>query len=87
MWHTLRQSADWVHFKIPISQVTWQTHEICLGRNELRFWSLHTCTYWSDLRDADSTHSSTEGEIISLDAGFRSEGILALILRDMVIDA
>ena len=33
-----------------------------------------------------SSHSSTESEITSLDAGLRTDGLLALDLWDVVID-
>ena len=45
-----------------------------------------------DLEDSKSTsrrvlsHSSTESEIISLDAGLRMDGLLALDLQDIVIE-
>ena len=33
-----------------------------------------------------ASHSSTESEVISLDAGLRMDGLLALDLWDLVID-
>ena len=46
----------------------------------------HIRTDKLDLHQTAVSHSSTEAEIISLDAGLRLEGILSLNLWDMAID-
>ena len=43
-------------------------------------------TSWMCKKQTSVWHSSTEAEIISLDAGLRIDGIPALILRDLVIE-
>ena len=41
---------------------------------------------WMCMKQTSVSHSSTESEVISLDAGMRMDGILALDLWDVVID-
>ena len=43
-------------------------------------------TSWTCKKQTSASHSSTEAEIISLDAGLRMDGIQALDLWDFVID-
>ena len=43
-------------------------------------------TSWMCEKQTSVSHSSTEAEIISLDAGFRMDGIPALTLWDLVIE-
>ena len=40
---------------------------------------------WMCKKQASVSHSSTESEIISLDAGLRMDGIPALVLRDLIV--
>ena len=42
-------------------------------------------TSWTCKKQASVSHSSTESEIISLDAGLRSDGIPALDLWDLIV--
>ena len=42
-------------------------------------------TSWMCKKQTSVSHSSTESEIISLDAGLRSDGILALELWDLIV--
>ena len=44
------------------------------------------CLHLLDVQETSASHSSTESEIISLDAGLRMVGLLALDLWDVVID-
>ena len=86
MWETLPNNADWDCFKTPILQ------EI------LRIQNLHQvehCAFWEATRSfqyswmckkqTSVSHSSTESEIISLDAGLRMDGIPALDLWDLIV--
>ena len=41
---------------------------------------------WMCKKQTSVSHSSTEAELISLDAGLRMDGILALDLWDLVIE-
>ena len=77
---TLRQSAHLVFSKTQTSQVTWR--EICCP-----FWEATPSCFLAGLEKQTAVpHSSTDAEVVSLDAGLRLEGILALILWDTVID-
>ena len=42
-------------------------------------------TSWMCKKQTSVSHSSTESEIISLDAGLRLDGILALDLWDLIV--
>ena len=46
----------------------------------------NVCPSQLDVQETSVSHSSTESEIISLDAGLRMDGLLALDLWDMVIE-
>ena len=50
----------------------------------MHFWKSYVCSNKLDVQEAVS-HSSTESEIISLDAGFRLDGIPALDLWDLTV--
>ena len=51
----------------------------------MRFWKSYICSNKLDVCEQTSvSHSSTESEIISLDAGLRLDGILALDLWDLI---
>ena len=86
MWETLRNSADWDFVKMPTLP------EISKTQNRLR---AESCASLAVTRFPISrmlkkptsvSHSSTESEIISLDAGSRMDGILALDLWDLVTE-
>ena len=86
MWETPPSNADWDRFKTPILQ------EI------LRIQNLHQvehCAFWEVIRfvpiswmckkQTSVSHSSTESEIISSDAGLRLDGFAALDLCDLMV--
>ena len=86
MWVILQNNADWDFFKTPI----WQ--EI------LRVQNLHQveplCVFgsqtfvpisWMCMKQTSVSHSPTESEIISFDAGLRLDGIPALDLWDLIV--
>ena len=53
----------------------------------MHFWESNICTDQLDVQEANfGLHSSTESEIISLDAGLRMDGLLAFDFWDLVIE-
>ena len=87
MWETLQNNADWDFFNDPILQ------EILRTQNLLR---VEHCVFWEVIhlfqpvgcaRNKLQFHtvSSTESEIISLDAGLRMDGIPSLDLWDLLV--
>ena len=85
MWESLQNNADWGCFKTPILQ------EILRIQNprqvELCVFESHTFVpiSWMCKKQTSVSHSSTESEIISLDAGLRLDGIPALYLWDLIV--
>ena len=86
MWETLPNNADWDCFKTQILQ------GILRIRHQLRVE--HLCIFGSDTsvpiswmckKQTSVSHSSTESEIISSDAGLRLDGIPALDLWDLIV--
>ena len=75
-------------FMILTSQVAWPI-EINVRRNGMHLRKSHRFvpSGWSFNKQTVVSHSSTEAEIISLDANLRLEGIPALNVWDMVLDA
>ena len=53
----------------------------------MRFWKSYSCVpiSWMCKKQTSVSHSSTESEIISLDAGLRLDGILALDWWDLIV--
>ena len=80
VWETLPNNADWDCFKTPI------LHESTSGGTLCVFVS-HTYVpiSWMCKKQTSVSHSSTESEIISLDAGLRLDGIPALDLWDLIV--
>ena len=88
MWETLLNNAGWDCLKTPILR------EILRTRNRLQVETLcrlgsHTFVpiSWMCKKETSVSHSSTKSEIISLNAGLRMDGIPALDLWDLIIDA
>ena len=86
MWVILPNNADWDCFK------TLTSREILKIRNPLleehcAFFGSHTFVpiSWMCKKQTAASHSSTESEIISLDAGLRLDGIPALDLWDLIV--
>ena len=84
MWEILLSNADWDCFR------TLTLREICKIQNPLleehyAFLGSHTFVpiCWMCKNQTSVPHSSTESEIISLDAGLRLDGIPALDLWDL----
>ena len=88
-WHDLSRNGlkhvrlsivNWGYFKIQILQ------EILKTQNH-HHWKSNICADQLNVQEANSlSHSSTESEIISLDADFRMDGFIALDAWDLVID-
>ena len=86
MWKTLQNNTDWDCIKTPILQEILRIQNLrqvehCAFSETIRLFQSVGC-----VRNKTSvTHSSTESEIISLDAGLRLDGIPALDLRDLIV--
>ena len=86
MWVTRLSIVDWVYFKTRTLRATLGTlnqlreESFVYSEAELLSPSVLMCK-----RQTTVSHSSTESEIISLDAGLRMDGLVALNLWDMVI--
>ena len=86
MWVILLNSADWDCFETPTLQ------EILTTRNLLQvehcvFFGSHTFVpiNWMCKKQTPVSHSSTESEIIALDAGLRLDRKPALDLWDLIV--
>ena len=53
--------------------------------NIVHFGKSYVCSNQLDVQETSVSHSSTESEIISLDAGLRLDGIPALDLWDLIV--
>ena len=86
MWETLPNDADWDCFKTPILQEILRTQNL-LRVEHCAFFGSHTFlpTSWMCKKQTSVSHSSTESEIIFLDAGLRLNGIPALDLWDLIV--
>ena len=81
MWETLHNNADWDCFRTLSLLEILKTQNRPRVRNPVYLWKSHVCS-----QKLSDSHSSTEFEIISLDAGVRMDGIPALDLWDLVIE-
>ena len=79
MWETLPNNADWDFFKTPILREIWRTQNL-RQVERCAFFGSHTFVpiSWMCKKQTSVSHSSTESEIITLDAGLRLDGIPAL---------
>ena len=86
MWVILQNTADWDCFKTLTSRRDLEDSKSTSGRTLCVFGS-HTFIpiSWMCKKQTAVSHSSTESEIISLDAGLRSDGLLALELWDLIV--
>ena len=87
MWETQHSNADLDCFKTLILQEILRTRNL-LQVEHCVFFGSHTFVpiSWMCKKQTSVSHSSTEAEIISLDAGLRMDGIPALTLWDSVIE-
>ena len=86
MWVILQNNADWDCFKTPILQGDLEDSKSTSGGTLCVFGS-HTFvpTSWMCKKQTAVSHSSTESEIISLDAALRLDGMPALDLWDLIV--
>ena len=86
MWETLPNNADWDCSKTPIFAGDLEDSKSTSGRT-LCILGSHTFVpiSWMFKKQTSVSHSSTESEIISLDAGLRLDGIPALDLWDLIV--
>ena len=86
MWETPPNIADWDCFKTPVLQEILRTQKSASG-GTLCFIGSHTFVpiSWTCKKQTSVSHSSTESEIISLDAGLRMDGKPALDLWDLIV--
>ena len=86
MWVILRNNADWDCFKTPILREILRTQKSTSG-GTLSVFGSHTFVpkSWMCKKQTSVSHSSTESESISLDAGLRLDGIPALDLWDLIV--
>ena len=82
----LQNNADWDCFKTPIFAGDLEDSKATSGGTSCIFGS-HTFVprSWMCKKQTPVSHSSTESEIISLDAGLRLDGISALDLWDLIV--
>ena len=86
MWVILQNNAGWDCFKTPILREILRTQNPLLVEH-YAFFGSHTFVpiSWMCKKQTSVSHSSTESEIISLDAGLRLDGIPALDLWDLIV--
>ena len=86
MWVILQNNADWDCFKTPILRGDLEDSKSTSG-GTLCVFGCHTFVpiSWMCNKQTSVSHSSTESEIISLDAGLRLDGIPALDLWDLIV--
>ena len=84
MWETKHDNADWDSFKTPILRVILKTQSL-LRVEHCVFWGTLVPKSWMCKKQTSVSRSSTESEIISLDAGLRLDGITALDLWDLIV--
>ena len=86
MWETLPNNADWDCFKTPILQGDLEDSK-STSSGTLCIFGSHAFVpiSWMCKKQTSVSHSSTESEIISLDAGLRLYGIPALDLWDLIV--
>ena len=86
-WATRLSIVDWVYSKTQILLATLRT-QTQLREGILCIFGSRTfvAMSWMCKKQASVSHSSTEPEIVSLNAGLRMDGLLALDLWDVVTE-
>ena len=86
LWETQHNNADWDCFKTPTLQEILRIHNQHQGDSYAFLEVEHFVPMsWMCKKQTSVSHSSTESEVISLDAGLRMDGVLARDLWDVVI--
>ena len=85
MWEILPNNAEWDRFKTPILREILKIQNPLL--EEHCVFGSHTFVpiSWMCKKQTSVSHSSTESEIMSLEAGLRLDGIPALDLWDLIV--
>ena len=78
VWETLQNNADWDCVKTPTLQEILRTQNVLQVQHNAFSEATRLFQYAGCKKQASVSHSSTESEIISLDAGLRLDGIPAL---------
>ena len=87
MWETMHSIVDWVCFKTQTLLAILRTQKSTSGGVLCIFGSrTFVLVSWMCKKQTAVSHSSAESEIISLYAGFRMDGLLALDFWDVVIE-
>ena len=86
MWETLPTNADWDCYKTTVFAGDLEDSKSTSG-GTLCIVGTHAFVpiSWMCKKQASVSHSSTESEIISLDAGLRLDDIPALDLWDLIV--
>ena len=85
MWETLQNNADCDCFKTPILQEILRIQNLHQVEHCAFLEVIHFPICWMCKKQPSVSHSSTESEIISLDAELRLDGIPALDLWDLIV--
>ena len=86
MCEILQNNADWDCFKTPTLQEILRTQNLTSSGALCIFGSrTFVPISWVCKKQTSVSHSSTESEIISLDAGLRLDGTPALDLWDLIV--
>ena len=87
MWWIHYNNAGLDYFKILIMPVTWNIRNQHREESYVFLEVKHLCQIsWIGKKQTSVSHSSSEAEVISLDAGLRMDGIPALDLWNLVIE-
>ena len=84
-WETLQNNAEWDCFKTPILQEMLKIQNLLQVEHSIFGSQTFVPISWMCKKQTSVSHSSTESEIISLDAGFRMDGIPALDLCYLIV--
>ena len=85
MWVTRLSIVDWVYFKTLTLLATLRTRNQLQVESEVSSETLVSFS-WMCKKQTSVSHSSTESEIISLDAGLRMDGLFVFEKWDVVIE-
>ena len=85
MWVILQNNADWDCVKTLILQEILRTQNPLLEEHCVFGSHTYVPISWMCKKQTSVSHSSTESEIISLDAGLRLDGFPAIDLWDLIV--
>ena len=87
MWVILQNNADWDCFQDSDFARDLEDSKSTSGGNIMCFWKSYICSnkFWCVRNKLQFRTSSTESEIVSLDAGLRLDGIPGLDVWDLIV--